>query len=842
MGRIPKAYLTALFFALLLLPTAAAATNILKNTTYSSGSTVELTLQDYTLTVGTGNITSLRLTAPNQTIILSEGDCKRLGPETLCYEKKTGDSAVRLVTYDLRAKVNLELTLDLDDEDLLVGDTIEGTLAFNNSGERPTENLLITLPLPENLTIADHDGCSFNGTHLYYDEDLQADQDDNCTFTIRIDGDVDAELEANATYETLGEYETTVSEETDTIEATLPFEYTITADDLTILEPAEPFTITVFINNTLEEENLTIEPLVIGSPDADYLSASNSNVRDRGHEGLLNKEVKENQSLNVTMRFEIPSYGLQGEMTIEIGYYSTEDDEPRYFQRTIPFATSQQPLSVVAEEAELESGQKKTLLVTINNPYHYLSMRSYAIEASSPLLPRPLTIREAYTPTLRLKIPLTAPATTTTLKQTLTLDITAKTASGQSIVQQEVIPITILPRQNLAIEKTAALKDKSLLITVKATNNHLLPINVTLSEEIPKGFFIKGEPGATLTLDAKQEATAYTYELIAEEGETQAAKLTTTASYTLLGEPMSTTQQLTITPEQLTLTTPQTPPPPTGNTTDNQTAPPEEPAPADEDTLYWVLVIAAMALFVITVSFATGFVRDLYLFRIKHKSILASYQALLDRSRLLRKRKEELQEDQERLKHQYHALEAHLRGVEQLLPKELASLESLKENIAGRTRLLEDEIKEVDEQAKRIQARLDELSARKQTLADEQASVEGQQQKLTTDKQQLEKDLQALLGEQAHLKEEETATSKQQQELAAHIKTFKQKHAAALEGKLQFLAKRREQVRSHHNQLEAEEAYLKEEFKRLEKDLASAEQDLDKTEKIYKEVSSQPQP
>ena len=818
------------------MPFVTAEPHVEKNATYGTGASFTFTEETYTLTVGTVNTTSLLLKGNNKTIILDEEDCKRFGPEILCYESKI-NSQVRLVTYDLRADV--EITFEINQTTkLTVGDIIEGSVAFNNSGERDTEEFIMLFSLPENITITEYDTCELNSTYLYYNENIRSDKEENCTFTIRIDGEVeDTILKSNLTYTTFAEVNTDESQE-ETITASLPFEYAIYASSLMSLEPAEIFYISVFINNTLDDdENLTIEPLVISGPDLLFISSDHSRVRGRGNEATLDDRLTVNETINVTSRFEVPYYNREGKITISFTYNTTEDAQQRTFERTVLFNTTTLPIQITTKDAlQLESAQQKTLEVTIANPYHYLPFKGYHIEAISPLLIKDVSLREAYSPTLNLVLQLEAPQITTQRTENIMIVVTAKTDSGQTIREEKIFVVDVMPVQSVSIDKTAQTTEEAILITVVATNNHYEPINITLEENIPQGFFVKGETTTTIELLPQVQQAVYTYQLIPDDNLQAPAKIITTINYLYQEELHEESTTLTLKEDQLSIKT-TTPPEPVNVTIQppQQNITEEPPLPISDDRLYWILVGAALFLFVLATIFATGLAQDLYIFKFRHKTIVKNYQTLLDNGKLLRKRKEELDEEHKLLFRQTDLLKKHLAEVERLLPLELDKLEKINAIAHKGEDAYNAKIFEAEEQLKVLQEQLSSLQQKKNELLTDQHNLANAQEKLKKDKAGLDNDLLDLKNTQIHIEQEQESVSKHQQLLVTRIAEFKSKHKKSLNSKMKFLAKRRAQARDFHQQLEAEESYLKEEFERLDRDIKNAEKDLQGAEKVFKE-------
>lgn len=65
------------------------------NTTYSSGSAIEVDGVSYQLKVSSGNSTGIMLSNLEDAFLLGEQDCKRMNWWKLCYEEKTADQTVR---------------------------------------------------------------------------------------------------------------------------------------------------------------------------------------------------------------------------------------------------------------------------------------------------------------------------------------------------------------------------------------------------------------------------------------------------------------------------------------------------------------------------------------------------------------------------------------------------------------------------------------------------------------------------------------------------------------------------------------------------------------------------
>ena len=840
----------ALLCGLLFLATtpASAATNVLFNKTLSSGAVLDLTVKDYTLAIGAANVTTARLTAGNETLFMDPGDCKKFGPETLCYERRFSETQVRFSLKDQRAKMVVGLQLNKTGA-IIYGDAVRLNLGFNNTGESETEGLSIVVPLHKNLTVTDIDGCAWNGTAILFKEELRADDGDTCTAYLRADGGFDLSLVSKTNYTTFSEKKS-VTTKALALKSTIPFPCSVTVTPLTALEPQEPFLISLFVKNTDKTKNITLIRFEVEGQGIEFRAATqNVGVSSTGKRATYGRDVLEpSDNLTVSLSAVVPLINATGTFEATITY-NTTDKKVRTFVKTFSYRTISRPflleLSPSTEAFEALSSGEMDIYIT--NQYQYLTFKGYDTQAIASFSKTPIRTQVPYSrQRIVATIPYTMPETTSPLRATVSVSVEAQTDDGQTATVRQEFPIVISPLPGFIIQKRIVSRDEKEGITtiaVNITSPYTSTVTVALSEELPSGAFASGPTTKTLSIAPGKSEDAYTYQLIIKN-QTNDSVIPTKAVYAYAGTERTLTASLTVpkmasalNPLPANTTSPLITPPPVNTTLpfpDDTLPPPTQP---DTRMLIKVMGAAGALLLLLLAVIFRQWIHHVHTFTVRRKAILKQYQTLLDEALALRKRKEELSKEQVFLHHRMDVVEGHLQGYDRQLPDDLAKVEQ------ERQRLLQLDLK-TKEQHARLKESLAKFAEREQQVAAYEQEIgrmlrkmEEEEQVLKDDKTLLQQDVEALHHDQTTVTQELSENMKQQEILADRMASFKERHVSHLNSTISILRKRKEQVLSYHQQLEQEEAKFRGEFEKLEQDLARSKGDLLRAEKIYKEAS-----
>ncbi|MBW2982685.1 hypothetical protein KY327_00100 [Candidatus Woesearchaeota archaeon] len=830
--------ITALLLLVLSLQTVGAA-EVLSNQTYSSLAAIDLPSGTYTVHVGAVNITTMQLTNGNESHIMSEGDCKRFYSEVLCYEEKTSDTAVRLVRLDYRANIDVDANYN-ETGPFTVGDTLALMIWVNNTGERPAEDVNLTLNLPENVSFDDIDDCTVRNGDLTWRGTLDEHDEHRCDATLRINGPADAELQAVVNYTTFNETRSAEAEPYD-LKADMAFAYTLDVPDLQALEPATPFPLRFSINNTQEDENLTITRLTIThGRHGEVVGANIPGFRKDSDEVTLNDRTLEpDEAINATVRLAIPYIDDEGTITWEFTYNTTNDGTARTIRKEFPYRTTSKELiiSTEPEKTTFESFTNGTIDVIVTNPYRYLTFKGYDAEATLTLDNRPVTASAPYERERKLlSVPYEIPDVTTQREERLKVTVNAKTEENQAVTKTATFDIRLLPLQD--VEVTKDLRDDeqgdgTVTVTVNAKNRHQQPVKVKFKEELPAGVFARGDTEKTIEIGAGETKEAYAYDLLFPAGSEEDATVTTAYEYTYLGNFLERTAEKTVPHDSLTTSSQTTSDPVLNNTNATDAT----PATRSEPRLLHIIVGAAVLLVLVLIGLFWDWLRHVHAFKIRHGAILKQYQQLVDESKQARERRERLAKERSQLKERLHSLESHVEGYEHHLPDALHNLQAQEQTVQA----YEDDVKERHDELKRrlkeLQDKEAEVKQKEERCEEQLQKIHGKEDKLAGDDTLLNHDVKALYDEQERLTKDMGEAKRHQEDLAKRIKSFKGKHESNLHSKLDILSKEKQQALRHHRMLGEEEDKLKQEFQKLQYDLASSEADLDKAEKLYKQVA-----
>lgn len=830
-----------LFLVLALLPLAMAEETVVSNTTYTSGSSIDLEKGDYTVNVGAGNITTMQLvgSVTNESYLISEGDCKKLGSERLCYEEKI-DNHVRLSVFNLAAQV--ELTLELNETDTFsVGDLFTATIWMNNSGENTAENMRMHMALPENLSINEIDECSYNNTNIYWSGEIRHDADEECIIEFRVDGAMDATLEAIVNYTSFGTMYTDESDDYN-LDAKDPFDFTITVSSTTDLEPGQPFVISFEILIDDEDVNLSLKPFaLIYDEGLRFTLTDIAYAHINEGEVYVNKEV--NHEENFTGKFKlVPTrIGSKGEFKIGFTYNTTEDGTLRTFYKTYPYNTIELPLIIGTEPKDLtlESFTQGNINITVTNPYKYLTFKGYDADISFTLDNQRVRQRVPYySSRVVATVPYIIPDLTNHRREKLAVGITAKTDAGDTVQAEQEFEVMLTPLQNIVIEKLVNLRsanNTATIVDVYATNEHQESVTVDFKEVIPEGLFVRGEIELTKTLQPGERVKIYSYELLSTGELPAEASTTTTYSYTYLDNYIEREETVAITASTYT-------PPAVISLEENETnqtmvAP--ERVKRQQPSIVHVIIAASVLFIFVIIIVIWEWMKHIHTFRIKHKSLLKQYQTLIGESTQLRNRKQELTEEQRLMSKKLDIVERHLEGYDKHLPEKIDDLEKRKHDV----KIMEAVLKERHEHLKQRIGTLKEkehaIIAYEHNFDELVKRIEGRESNLKQDDELLHKDIGSLTQDQSSITQQLDNNLKQQQLMQDRIKHFKAKNAANLNSKITFLARRKKQVMDYHKQLEREEEMIKNEFEKMQQDLEISKDDLGRAEKLYKQATVQ---
>ncbi len=815
------------------------AAETLSNQTYDSFVDIGLPTGTYTVHVGAANVTTMQLTKGNESHIMDEGDCKRFYSEVLCYEKKETDTTVRLARLDYRANLDVSASYN-ETGPFTVGDTLTLTIWMNNTGERPAEDVNLTHSLPENVSVDDIDDCTTKDGDITWRGTIDEHDEHRCDATLRINGPAEAELQAVANYTTFNETRSDEAEPYD-LKADMPFTYDLDVPDLQGLEPAAPFPFRFTINNTQEDGNLTVAGLTIThGRRGEVVGASISGFRkDSDKVTLKDKTLEPDEALNATVRLAIPYIEDEGTMTWEFTYNTTKDDTLRTIRKEFPYRTTSKELviSTKPEKTSFESFTNGTIDIIVTNPYRYLAFKGYDAEATLTLDNKPVTASAPYERERKiLSVPYEIPDVTTQRKERLEVTVDAKTEEGQTVRKTATFDITLLPLQDVEVTKDLHDEeegDGTVAVTVNAKNRHQHPVKVKFKEELPEGVFARGDTAKTIEIGAGETKEAYTYDLLFPAGSEDDATVTTTYEYTYLGNYLERTAEKTVPYDPITTSSRPAPEPAANNTNTTDAT----PATRSEPRLLHVIVGAAVLLVLVLIGLFWDWLRHVHAFKIRHGAILKQYQQLVDESKQARERRERLAKERSQLKERLRSLESHVKGYEHHLPDALHNLQEQERTVQA----YEDEVKERHDELKRqlkeLQDKEAEVKQQEGRCEEQLQKIHGKEDKLASDDTLLNHDVKALYDEQERLTKELEEANKHQEDLAKRIKSFKGKHESNLHSKLDILSKEKQQALRHHRMLGKEEEQLKQEFQKLQEDLSLSEADLDKAEKLYKQVA-----
>ena len=816
------------FFALFLATPLFAEPTVISNTTYKSGGTIILPNGTYSVGVGSGNITSMRLSQGEDFFLMSESDCKRFDDVQLCYEEKASSTTVRISLVNLSAVIKPVLSFATDT--YIAGDTLPVTIWFNNTGERPATNVRLQFSIPENTSIDDAD-CDYNQTTLYWTGTIYPDLDESCTFTLRINGKVNKALQANVTYDTLGHaYEATSKKST--LKATIPFEYAVSPKAFLILTPGATGTIAIVINNTDKNENLSIQELKIAfDRNVKLTGVSLPNARSQTTSVTSRATIEPKAAYAGNVNFIIPYSNKTGTLTFTLEYNTTDDATLRTIEQTLTYQTTTATLTLSTRPATLTIPSLTTgsFDVIITNPNKALTYKGYSTTITAPFLDKDITTSTPYAQSRTIAtVPYDFPAADKQQLTTITATVYATTADGEQITVTKTFPITITPFQKPVIDKEETTANGITTVKVYATNKHEQTITATFQEVLPQGLFTRGTTHTTIDLPSGEQTLIYQYDFTAVNDSFPA---TTTYSYAYGDTTIANEATTTITPPKTTATQTQEPeqadptPVPIQNDTIAQ-----EPAITEnrtKPTLLHIIIAAVILLLIAVISMVWDTIRHLHHFGFRHKQLISQYKALLEHSNALREKEDVLKDEQSRLDRQLGLLEEHLARYEGALPQQLSNLDHRQERAAAH----EAKLKELQDH---LQARLKTIADKAQQATDKQQAYAAKEQALKDDDTLLQQDVQTLKDEQERLHKLLTALHEEKQAITKQIKDFKAAQQKHLDLSIALLAKQRQHAQSYHAKLSREEAQLKKEFDQLNDDLQKSAADLERAEKIYK--------
>jgi hypothetical protein len=532
--------------------------------------------------------------------------------------------------------------------------------------------------------------------------------------------------------------------------------------------------------------------------------------------------------------------------TFKVGftYNTTKDKVQRTFYKTFTYDTISMPLEIITAPSELvfESQRKTSINISVSNPYAYQTYKGYDISILSSLNGERVGKKVPYERSMVLaQIPYVLPNVQSKKEETITVEVSAKTTEGEIIKVKKVFEVTILPLQDLTVEKVLSKSDDvtATKVALYVTNNHQEIITASFEEKIPEGIFARGTTKATKEFFSGERVLVYAYDLLSTTNDATEPEIITKYSYTYLGNFIAEEKKIVV------QTTPYVPQAINNTSKENSSViipveqPVQEPVTRQKVTIVHILIAASVLFLVVIIITIREWVLHVHAFRIKHQSIIKQYQEIIDNSQQLRKRKKELEEEQNLLRKKMDVVEAHYKGYDDHLPDELKKLEEKKEEIKKMDAVLKERHNNLSVKIHALQEKENKIIIYEQNFASFLSRINQREERLKQDDDLLHMDFKSLKDNQESVTKQIDENYRLQNLMKDRIKNFKAKHVSNLHSKINLLASRKQRILSYHKQLELEEEHIKEEFSKLEKDLELSKEDLERAEKLYKEASVQ---
>lgn len=829
-----------LLLFLVLVPFGSAHTYLIFNQTFASGGTVPTNFTDYTIDTGAVNTTTISLIDQNDSVYLSENECLRISHELLCYIEKEDEDA-RMTLHDRRAFFNFSLYTNATSF-VLAGKELTGTIWMNNSGVTEGKDVLMLMPIPQAINVIRTRGCSHNDTHIYWAGRISSNINHDCKFTYATSMlNESFSFAANFSYATFG-VTYSLSNISQEYVAFLPFNYSLTYDDLIDLEPAKPFSITVNVTNNYSDVNITIDELSIPKNDViEFLSSTSTKVKSRGSEISGSTTLKPNQSFDPTIEMSIPYIDAEGFLEVVLVYnLSTEEIT---FRQYLPYSTTKIPLQInFSATNPLESFQSTVLNITATSLYERLTFKGYDITVSSSLFDKDVILKKPFEKSKRIvSLQITAPETEEDLFYPIEASLTATTSKGQTITSSKRYILQIIPLQFVQIEKTYELGNLSAFIDVHATNLHQEPITLFFEENLSTGIYASGKLSRTVTLLPNVSTPLYSYSVIAPNLTSYGgmAQLTTLSSYELRGETQYLNESLFIPlshlkPPEVNVSLFAEPLIIYANQSGNESAVSANIRGSSGFEIVYLLIILAIVIG-FTLYHLRFFFLHMYHLVFKHKVIVKQYEFLKRKHVLSQKNLDTLDEGESKLLHDIEVLENYVGVYDKRMDKEISLLTKEKIKIQNQNKKVDEKIAELEKKQLALQNSKNEFLAQKQTHEHELQTNENKQAALKSDEKMLNQDLEKLRSQLQNQKFMISKTKQLREDLKKSIASFGSKHVRAYRGQLDTLNRQRVHLGESESDLQSQEHLLKTEMDKIKKDLKLSDKDLASAEKIYKE-------
>lgn len=770
---------------------STGAKTLLSNKTYTEGTSIEVDGDFYKLTVGSANDTPIAFKKDNKTILLSLEDCMFFGEYLVCYTEKTATSTIRLETFFSQAA--LSVNRSMNKSELILGEDATVWIEINNSGDIQARDIYLVDNLPEGIIFVSSDGGSYNSSahKVYWRGVISGGAMDSFTYVVKPNRVLEEYIKGNLTYSNKGTneflefvdmpivsylpfiFEVNTSDKEITIGGNFTFYFNISNNNtenitLTLLE--------IDMNNSFElisSKNVLMAPTWINDTLGSIINSGRLFSESAGKvKGGLVLEQNETLMLNITLR-AIDPYTPTVPLRIT---YAAPDSPNRTFTLHYPVIVSFEKVvpQIYFSPDELESLQEAKMTVRVRNPNPNFDMESYSAVIKSDLVePIQYDVEKEYDETVVLfEKTFQIPEVYTPTKYYVEVTVSYKTEFGEKQSVYSRKEVVVNPLGNIVITKElkqTARAGKNVSIIEVYLENALTRglTDVAVKEILSEEVYYRGETISTIDLLPGAKKKVYEYEIIVppdEEGLGKELVSTTEVLYSVAGRELTATKTLLIPVDSVLshqskvfltdeaidefITKDREN---ASNRVDTVTVRPIfDVDPSTVYILFIGLAIIMILLFDFYVMKKKGigiffFMKRLKLFEFDEKVTRSKYLGLAGKIKELESRQRKGLMIKLELESKLRKMRDELSEREHVMPKEIARLESQKEDIMDRYRKLESKKAVLEAKISLLKQKEDvivkeetDLDNQKQEIMLKQNAFKAQKEKITSDITQIE--------------------------------------------------------------------------------------------------------